>query len=63
MINCSSVMPTDSQSTESIRPPTSLISTMWDVYTDDENKFECIIFKMSPGLNELRNLSWKVLYV
>ena len=32
-------------------------------YTDDENKFECIIFKMSPGLNELRDLSGKAIYV
>ena len=32
-------------------------------YIDDEYKFECIIFKMSPGLNELRDLSGKALYV
>ena len=32
-------------------------------YTDDENKFEYIIFKMSPGLNELRDLSGKALWV
>ena len=32
-------------------------------YIDDENKFECIILKISPGFNELRNLSGKVLYV
>ena len=32
-------------------------------YVDDENKFEWIIFKMSPGFNELRDLSGKALYV
>ena len=32
-------------------------------YIDGENKFECVIFKMSPGFNELRDLSGKVLYV
>ena len=32
-------------------------------YMDGENKFECIIFKMSSGFNELRDLSGKVLYV
>ena len=32
-------------------------------YVDDENKFQWIIFKMSPGFNELRDLSWKALYV
>ena len=32
-------------------------------YIDDENKFECIIFKMSPGFNELRDLSGKALHV
>ena len=31
-------------------------------YIDDENKFECIIFQMSPGFNELRDLV-KALYV
>ena len=33
------------------------------IYVDDENKFEWIIFKMSPGFNELRDLSGKALYV
>ena len=28
-------------------------------YVDDENKFELIIFEMSPGFNELRDLSGK----
>ena len=32
-------------------------------YMDDENKFECITFKMSPGFNEIRDLSGKALYV
>ena len=32
-------------------------------YIDDEDKFEWIIFKMSPGFNELRDLSGKALYV
>ena len=32
-------------------------------YIDDENKFEWIIFKMSPAFNELRDLSGKALYV
>ena len=32
-------------------------------YVDDENKFEWIIFKMSQGFNELRDLSEKALYV
>ena len=32
-------------------------------YIDDENKFEWIIFKMSPGFNEWRDLSGKALYV
>ena len=32
-------------------------------YIDDENTFEWIIFKMSPGFNELRDLSVKALYV
>ena len=32
-------------------------------YVDDENKFEWMIFKMSPGFNELRDLSGKALYV
>ena len=32
-------------------------------YVDDENKFEWIIFEMSPGFNELRDLSGKALYV
>ena len=32
------------------------------IYIDDDDKFECIIFKMSPGLNglnELRDLPGK----
>ena len=33
------------------------------IYIDDENKFECIIFNMSPGLNELRDLSGKVIFL
>ena len=32
-------------------------------YIDDENKFECIIFKMSPGFNELGDLSGKAWYM
>ena len=32
-------------------------------YIDDENKFEWIIFRISPGFNELRDLSGKALYV
>ena len=32
-------------------------------YIDDENKFAQIIFKLSPGFNELRNISGKALYV
>ena len=32
-------------------------------YVDDENKFEWIIFEMSPGFNELRDLLGKALYV
>ena len=32
-------------------------------YVDDENKFEWIIFKMSPGFNKLRDISGKALYV
>ena len=31
-------------------------------YIDDDDKLECVIFKMSPGLNELTNLSGKALY-
>ena len=32
-------------------------------YIDGENKFEWIIFKMSPGYSELRDLSGKARYV
>ena len=32
-------------------------------HIDDEIKFEWIIFKMSPGVSELRDLSGKALYV
>ena len=32
-------------------------------YVNDENKFEWIIFKMSPGFNESRDPSGKALYV
>ena len=32
-------------------------------YVDDDNKLEWIIFKMSPGFNELRDLSGKALCV
>ena len=32
-------------------------------YIDDENKFEWIIFKMSPAFNELRDLTGKAVYV
>ena len=32
-------------------------------YIDDDDKFECIIFKMSPGLNEIRDPSGNALYV
>ena len=40
-----------------------LISIQVMTYIDDENKFECIIFKMSPSLNELIDLSGKSMYV
>ena len=32
-------------------------------YTDDENKFEWLIIKMSPGFNESIDLSGKAPYV
>ena len=32
-------------------------------YIDDDNKFECIIFKMPLGPNELKDLLRKALYV
>ena len=32
-------------------------------HIDDENKFEWIIYKMSPGVSELRELSGKAMYV
>ena len=32
-------------------------------YIDDENKFEWIIFKMSPGFNELIYVSGKAMHV
>ena len=37
------------------------LDTSYD-YVDDENKFEWIIFKVSPGFNELKDLSGKALY-
>ena len=40
-----------------------LISLQVMTYIDDDDKLECIIFTMSPGLNELTNLSGKALYV
>ena len=40
-----------------------LLSIQVMTYIDDENKFEWIIFKMTPGFNELRDLSAKALYV
>ena len=32
-------------------------------HIDDENKFEWIIYKMSPGVSDLRDLSGKAMYV
>ena len=43
--------------------PLWLISIQLMTQIDDENKFECIIFKMSPGLNDLKDLSGKALHV
>ena len=43
--------------------PLWLISIQVMTYIDNDDKFECIIFKMSPGLNELTDLSGKALYV
>ena len=43
--------------------PLWLLSLQVMTYTDDDNKFEWIIFKLSPGFNELRDLSGKALYV
>ena len=43
--------------------PLWLLSIQVMTYVDDENKFEWIIFKMSPGFNEFRDLSGKALYV
>ena len=43
--------------------PLWLISIQVMTYIDDDDKLECIIFKMSPGLNDLTNLSGKALYV
>ena len=43
--------------------PLWLIIIQVMTYIDDENKFKYIIFKMSPGLNTLRDLSGKALYV
>ena len=43
--------------------PLWLISIQVMPYTDDDDAFEFIIFKMSPGLNELRDLWRKALYV
>ena len=43
--------------------PLWLLSIQVRTYIDDETKFEWIIFKVSPGFNELRDLSGKALYV
>ena len=43
--------------------PMWLLSIQVMTYIDDENKFEWILFKMSPGFFELRDLSGKALYV
>ena len=43
--------------------PLCLISMQVMTYIDDGDNFECILFKMSPGLNELTNLSGKALYI
>ena len=43
--------------------PLCLISMQVMTYIDDDENFECILFKMSPGLNELTNLSGKALYI
>ena len=43
--------------------PLWLLSIQIMTYIDGENKFECIIFKMSPGFNELTDFGGKVLYV
>ena len=43
--------------------PLCLISMQVMTYIDDDDNFECILFKMSPGLNELTNLSGKALYI
>ena len=40
-----------------------LLSIQIMTYVDDENQFECMIFKMSLGFNELRDLLVKALYV
>ena len=49
-------IPTDSQRGSAPPPPRV-------TYIDDDDNFECILFKMSPGLNELTNLSGKALYI
>ena len=43
--------------------PLWLISMQVMTCIDDYDKFDCIFFKMSPGLNELTNHSGKALYV
>ena len=43
--------------------PLWLLSIQIMACIDNENKFECIILKMSSGVNELRDLSGKALYV
>ena len=43
--------------------PLCLISMQVMSYIDDGDNFESILFKMSPGLNELTNLSGKALYI
>ena len=43
--------------------PLCLISMQVMTYIDDGDNFECILFKMSRGLNELTNLSGKALYI
>ena len=37
--------------------PLCLISMQVMTYIDDDDNFEYILFKMSPGLNEFTNLS------
>ena len=43
--------------------PLWLISMQVMTFIDDDDNFEYILFKISPGLNELTHLSGKALYV